>query len=77
MAEGDKTNFDDAAERSGLNEGGVGMSGGEGAGENVPGSAKSGLGETMGDEGDESAEGAARPGDWNPGEHGGGGGEVY
>ena len=77
MAEGDETNFDDAAERSGLNEGGVGMSGGEGAGRSVPGSAKSRLGDELGDEAQEVAEGGARPGDWNPGERGGGGGEVY
>jgi hypothetical protein len=77
MAE-DETNIGDgASEGSGLSEAGVGMSGREGAGESVPGSAKSKLGKTFGDEAEEVAEGGARPGDWNPGEHSGGGGEVY
>ena len=75
MAEGDESNFDNS--NLGLEEAGVGPAGSEGAGHSIPGSAKSRLGDELGDEAQEIAEGGARPGDWNPGEHGGGGGEVY
>jgi hypothetical protein len=75
MAEGDETNFDNS--NLGLDEAGVGPSGGEGSGQSVPGSAEGKLGESLEGEAQEIAENSPRPGDWNPGEQSGGGGELY
>lgn len=75
MAEGDETNFDNA--NLGLDEAGVGPAGAEGSGRSVPGSAEGKLGKSFEDEAQEVAENSPRPGDWNPGEHSGGGGELY
>lgn len=81
MAEGDRTNNDaaDAATAGGgqMDEGGAGQpaSGSEAAGGDPAGFEPSGAGDPSqwGESGGESS----RPGDWNPGEHSGGGGELY
>ena len=73
MAEGDVTNNDAAdAGTAGvvdaIEEGGAGQqpaAGAEATGADPAGFEPSGVGE------------ASRPGDWNPGEHSGGGGEDY
>ena len=75
MAEGVETDFDNS--NLGLDEAGVGPSGGEGAGQSIPGSAHSKLGESLEGEAQEIGENSPRPGDWNPGEQRGEGGELY
>ena len=82
MAEGDVTN-DDAADAGtegvveAIEEGGAGRRptpGAEATGADPEGFEPSGVGDRQGEGGGE----ASRPGDWNPGEHsGGGGGELY
>lgn len=81
MAEGDRTN-DDAAHAGTagggrIEEGGAGQptSGAEAAGNDPAGFEPSGVGDQsqQGEGGGESS----RPGDWNPGEQSGGGGELY
>ena len=83
MAEGDRTNNDaaDIAAAGGDNieEGGAAQtaSGAEAAGGDPAGFEPSGVGDPQrqGDGGEGGA--SARAGDWNPGEQGGGGGELY
>lgn len=81
MAEGDRTNNDaaDAGTAGGrVDDGGAAgqpTSGSEAAGNDPAGFEPSGVGDPrrQGEGGNEGT----RPGDWNPGEHGGGGGELY
>ena len=85
MAEGDRTN-NDAADAGAegvvdaIEEGGAGRqptSGSEATGADPAGFEPSGVGDPRGaGEGGGGGE-APRPGDWNPGEHSGGGGELY
>ena len=76
MAEGDVTNNEAAAGGGGATEeGGAGRqpaSGSEAAGADPAGFEPSGVG----DPANEGGQGS-RPGDWNPGEQSGGGGELY
>ena len=78
MAEGDSTN-NDAADTGGgegvISDGGSQQpaSGSEAAGADPAGFEPSGVGDPAG-EGDTEG---TRPGDWNPGEQSGGGGELY
>jgi hypothetical protein len=85
MAEGDSTNNDAADSTAGgggaIEEGGAGRptSGSEASGADPAGFEPSGVGDAAG-EGGGGGEGegsGSRPGDWNPGEHSGGGGELY
>ncbi len=75
MAEGDSTN-NDATAGGGAYEGGAEeqpTSGSEAAGADPAGSESSGIGDPQ-----QSGGGAeTRPGDWNPGEQSGSGGELY
>lgn len=79
MAEGDETNNDAADSSAGgggaIEEGGEGRptSGSEAAGADPAGFEPSGVGDRQGEGGGQGS----RPGDWNPGEHSGGGGELY
>jgi hypothetical protein len=81
MAEGDRTN-NDAADAGtegvvdAIEEGGAGQqptSGSEATGADPAGFEPSGVGDRAGEGGGEGS----RPGDWNPGEQSGGGGELY
>ena len=84
MAEGDVTN-DDAAdagtagEGGATEEGGAGQqptSGSEATGADPAGFEPSGVGDPATEGGGEGGQGS-RPGDWNPGEQSGSGGELY
>lgn len=82
MAEDEKTGRETGMAGEEISDAGVGMSGSEGAGENLPGTATPRFDETPGGEGGGESgagggEGGERAGDWNPGEYAGGGGEVY
>lgn len=83
MAEGDVTNNDaaDARKAGGGDtpEGGAGeqpTSGSEAAGADPAGFEPSGVGDPATEGGGEGGQGS-RPGDWNPGEQSGSGGELY
>jgi len=85
MAEGDVTNNDAADANAGggaidaIEEGGAAeqpASGSEAAGGDPAGFEPSGVGAPANEGGGEGGEGS-RPGDWNPGEQSGGGGELY
>ncbi|HEX7318706.1 MAG TPA: hypothetical protein VF297_32655 [Pyrinomonadaceae bacterium] len=87
MAEGDSTN-NDAADAGtegvveAIEEGGTGeepTSGAEATGADPAGFEPSGVGDPAneGGGGGEGSGSAPRPGDWNPGEQSGGGGELY
>ncbi|MFL6333603.1 MAG: hypothetical protein ACJ754_09875 [Pyrinomonadaceae bacterium] len=76
MAEGDGTNNDAAeATTGGTQEGRIDQptSGAEASGTDPAGFEPSGVGDPA-NEGEGSG---SRPGDWNPGEQSGGGGELY
>ena len=87
MAEGEETNNDAAESGAGggaIQEGGADRptSGAEATGADPAGFEPSGVGDPRGagGEGGEGGEGGGqsqRPGDWNPGEQSGGGGELY
>lgn len=84
MAEGDSTN-NDAADASTVEGGGSEVGNGsttptlgaEAAGGDPAGFESSGVGDPQQQGGAEGGEGGQRPGDWNPGEQSGGGGELY
>ena len=83
MAEGERTNEDaaDAGTAGGrIDESGAGQpaSGSEAAGNDPTGFEPSGVGDPQ-QQGEDGGGESSRPGDWNPGEHsgGGGGGELY
>ena len=84
MAEGDRTD-NDAADAGtegvvdAIEEGGAGQqptSGAEVTGADPAGFEPAGVGDPQG-AGKGGGGEASRPGDWNPGEHSGGGGELY
>ena len=84
MVEGDSTNNDaaDAGTPGGgqIEEGGAGRptSGSEAAGGDPAGFESSGVGDPQQQQGEGGGGGeSSRPGNWNPGEHSGGGGELY
>ncbi|HEX7955884.1 MAG TPA: hypothetical protein VF508_03025 [Pyrinomonadaceae bacterium] len=87
MAEGDRTNNDAAdAGTEGVREGGNrtgGAAGAEAAGGDPAGFESLGVGDPRQQQqggGQGEGEGGGQPGragDWNPGEHSGGGGELY
>ena len=79
MAEGEETNNDaGAAEGGATHKGGADppASGPEAAGADPAGFEPSGVGDPAGEGGAGGAQ-SQRPGDWNPGEQSGGGGELY
>lgn len=76
MAEGDTTNNDAGDDRV-MEEGGAGhtLSEAEATGADSAGFEPSGVGDPATEDGGDGK--APRPGDWNPGEQSGGGGELY
>ena len=82
MAEGESTNNDAAdagtegVREIGNNESGL-TSGSEAAGNDPAGFESSGVGDPQQQGGGEGGGQQQRPGDWNPGEQSGGGGELY